>query len=293
MGDMMWFKAQLIWGAALEGMKDEEIARFTKALWRFAQSGEVEKVEGYAGVLYRMATAQLVMDSNDHALYAERMKANGKRGGRPRNAARAEADRATAEQARADEEDNAAEEPQRSERESRTAESYVPEDNGARICNAAEGSEPARTDTVMILKENEPANANTAAENQRVLNGSTENQLVFNKSNAREENLKDKEKETDKETERDREKEIVVVDKPFIPPERKAIEDYIREKGFSFSAEAFHDYYAAKGWRLGNTPMEDWRAVCRSWERKEMLNRGNNNDKGRTNHKYGDLSTRV
>ena len=285
MGDMMWFKAQLIWGAALEGMKDEEIARFTKALWRFAQSGEVEKVEGYAGVLYRMATAQLVMDSNDHALYAERMKANGKRGGRPRNAARAEADRGTAEQ------DCTAEEPQRSERESRTAEPYGPEDNGG---TAAEGSEPARTDPAMIPKEKGSANANTAAENQRVLNGSAENQLVFNKNNAREENLEEKEKETDKETERDREKEIVVVvDKPFIPPERKAIEDYIREKGFSFSAEAFHDYYAAKGWRLGNTPMEDWRAACRGWERKEMMNRGNNNDKGRTNHKYGDLSTRV
>jgi hypothetical protein len=27
----------------------------------------------------------------------------------------------------------------------------------------------------------------------------------------------------------------------------------------------FFDYYESKGWKVGNTPMRDWKAACRKW----------------------------
>ena len=36
--------------------------------------------------------------------------------------------------------------------------------------------------------------------------------------------------------------------------------------------QGFVDFYAAKGWLIGKTPMKDWKAACRnaeSWERWE------------------------
>jgi hypothetical protein len=34
-------------------------------------------------------------------------------------------------------------------------------------------------------------------------------------------------------------------------------------------AQQFVDFYASKGWRVGNQPMKDWRAAVRTWERRE------------------------
>lgn len=36
-----------------------------------------------------------------------------------------------------------------------------------------------------------------------------------------------------------------------------------------FDAEHFIDHYAANGWRVGRTPMKDWKATVRNWIRKD------------------------
>ncbi len=33
--------------------------------------------------------------------------------------------------------------------------------------------------------------------------------------------------------------------------------------------QAFFDFYASKGWKVGSQPMEDWRAGVRMWEHRE------------------------
>ncbi|MGN0803504.1 MAG: replisome organizer [Candidatus Faecivicinus sp.] len=61
--------------------------------------------------------------------------------------------------------------------------------------------------------------------------------------------------------------------KRFTPPTLEEIQafmaEYSREKGLlvdvSREAEAFMDYYASNGWRVGRNKMQDWRATIRTW----------------------------
>ena len=55
----------------------------------------------------------------------------------------------------------------------------------------------------------------------------------------------------------------------FSAPKKEELEAYAREAGLELDAEAFLDYYAANGWRVGKSPMKDWRAAARSWSRRE------------------------
>lgn len=52
-------------------------------------------------------------------------------------------------------------------------------------------------------------------------------------------------------------------------PTAEEVASYARERGSSVDPERFVDYYASRGWKLGTTPMEDWRAAFRNWEREE------------------------
>ena len=36
------------------------------------------------------------------------------------------------------------------------------------------------------------------------------------------------------------------------------------------NAQRFMDFYSANGWRMGRSPMKDWRAAVRSWETNGM-----------------------
>ncbi|MBQ8585798.1 MAG: hypothetical protein IJ452_05900 [Butyricicoccus sp.] len=53
-----------------------------------------------------------------------------------------------------------------------------------------------------------------------------------------------------------------------MPPAVDAVAAYCRERGNDIDAEKFCDYYAARGWKLGQEPMADWKAAVRSWERR-------------------------
>lgn len=82
-------------------------------------------------------------------------------------------------------------------------------------------------------------------------------------------------KDKDKDKEKDKDKDI------SFPPDgvkdsahahRPTVEEvaaYCRERGNSVDAERFVDFYASKGWKVGNQPMKDWKACVRTWERRE------------------------
>ena len=55
---------------------------------------------------------------------------------------------------------------------------------------------------------------------------------------------------------------------PFTPPTPDEVAAYCRERGNTVDAERFCDFYASKGWRIGNQPMRDWRAAVRTWEKR-------------------------
>ena len=56
----------------------------------------------------------------------------------------------------------------------------------------------------------------------------------------------------------------------FHKPTIDEIVAYCSEKDFKLDAHRFYDYYESNGWRVGKTPMKDWRAAIRNWVRNEQ-----------------------
>ena len=89
----------------------------------------------------------------------------------------------------------------------------------------------------------------------------------------------EEDKEEDKEEE-EVEEEVEVEEVPTVPKKREArkrfsppsaaeVREYCRERENAVDAESFVDFYAAKGWKVGNAPMKDWKAAVRTWEKRE------------------------
>ncbi len=53
---------------------------------------------------------------------------------------------------------------------------------------------------------------------------------------------------------------------PFIRPSVDEVKAYCTERGNSVDARRFVDFYESKGWMVGSSPMQDWRACVRKWE---------------------------
>lgn len=71
----------------------------------------------------------------------------------------------------------------------------------------------------------------------------------------------------------DRDKEEEVLDKPktpkkrFVKPTVGDIQNYVNEKNYHIDAEEFFNFYESKGWVVGKSPMKDWKAACRTWQK--------------------------
>lgn len=62
----------------------------------------------------------------------------------------------------------------------------------------------------------------------------------------------------------------------FHPPTLSQVRDYVYERNSPVDPQGFLDFYQAKGWMVGNTPMQDWKAALRnaeSWERWQRQER--------------------
>ena len=57
--------------------------------------------------------------------------------------------------------------------------------------------------------------------------------------------------------------------KRFSPPSAEEVAAYCRERGNRVNAQAFVDFYASKGWKVGGQPMKDWQASVRTWEQRD------------------------
>ena len=73
----------------------------------------------------------------------------------------------------------------------------------------------------------------------------------------------------------------------FQKPTVEEVDQYIREKGYTFDAEAFVSYYESNGWKVGRNPMKDWRAACRTWQGKEPKGKKTKEEEEYDNY-YGD-----
>ena len=88
---------------------------------------------------------------------------------------------------------------------------------------------------------------------------------------------KDIDIELEKEIESEKEIEAVPASPPapaeskktkrFVKPKVEEVEAYCRERQNGIDAHHFYDYYESNGWKVGKSPMKDWKATVRSWER--------------------------
>ena len=65
---------------------------------------------------------------------------------------------------------------------------------------------------------------------------------------------------------------IIYKEKNFKKPTLEEVEEYCKERNNNINAQKFIDFYESKGWKVGKTPMKDWKACIRTWE-------GNNTNK--------------
>lgn len=54
----------------------------------------------------------------------------------------------------------------------------------------------------------------------------------------------------------------------FTPPSVEEVAAYCLERRNGIDPEEFVSFYASKGWRVGTSPMRDWRSAVITWEKK-------------------------
>ena len=68
-------------------------------------------------------------------------------------------------------------------------------------------------------------------------------------------------------------KDYVQEEKPkqqrFTKPTIEDIAEYCKERKNNIDPNYFFDYYKSKGWMVGKTPMKDWKATVRNWNRNQ------------------------
>ena len=62
----------------------------------------------------------------------------------------------------------------------------------------------------------------------------------------------------------------------FVPPSVDEVREYCTERRNNIDPQRFVDYYSASGWKRGKTPIKDWKACVRTWERGESSKHQNN-----------------
>ena len=61
--------------------------------------------------------------------------------------------------------------------------------------------------------------------------------------------------------------------KKFSVPSIEEVKAYCTERNNRVNAEQFVSFYEAKGWKIGNQQMKDWKAAVRTWEQREKPKR--------------------
>lgn len=73
----------------------------------------------------------------------------------------------------------------------------------------------------------------------------------------------------------------------FTPPTLTEVTEYCNERNNGVDPERFVDFYASKGWKVGNQPMKDWKACVRTWEKRDRASP--KEEKG----KFDDIAARL
>lgn len=68
-----------------------------------------------------------------------------------------------------------------------------------------------------------------------------------------------------------KEKEIYKEKEKFKKPTLEEVRHYCEERNNGIDPQKFIDFYESKGWVVGKSPMKDWKASIRTWERRYVV----------------------
>ena len=68
----------------------------------------------------------------------------------------------------------------------------------------------------------------------------------------------------------------IIKDKRFKKPSIEEIKEYCIERKNVVDAESFFNYYESKGWKVGKSPMKDWKSAVRTWEKNNYSSKSKN-----------------
>lgn len=233
----------------LSTLTDAQFGKLFRSLLLFSQDGQQPSLSGPLRHVWPGIAEQYLRDAQQYEIKVEANRANGAKGARKRK----ENAQATRAQAVTLGEDSI----------------VTTENSGAKICTA----------------ENSGAKICTTENSGAKICTSENSEAINQKANLAKE--KEKEKEKAKENTKAKEKESVSIPPAgrgagreeaagpvsgalaFLPPTLDTIAAYIKAQGLDAKAEEFWDYYEARGWKMGASPMQDWKAALRAWARAE------------------------
>lgn len=64
------------------------------------------------------------------------------------------------------------------------------------------------------------------------------------------------------------EKNLLDEQKSFVAPTTEEVRAFVEEEKLDVDAQTFVDFYESHGWRVGLTPIKNWRATVRLWHRR-------------------------
>lgn len=68
------------------------------------------------------------------------------------------------------------------------------------------------------------------------------------------------------------------LEKRFTKPTLEQVKQYCIERNNNVDCDRFVNYYESNGWKVGKSPMKDWKAAVRNWERSSFNQPAQNND---------------
>ena len=127
--------------------------------------------------------------------------------------------------------------------------------NNQKYLNSTKGGRPKKPDNNLTITKEKPNNnlTETQEEPNSKQTEANRNPMINDKG----EMIKEEKKNI---------KEKSVFKKPTVDE----VKAYCQERNNNVDPNAFVDFYSAKGWRVGNQPMKDWKACIRTWERRDQ-----------------------
>ena len=75
--------------------------------------------------------------------------------------------------------------------------------------------------------------------------------------------------------------------KTFSKPTLQEVQQYCASRRNNIDPSKFIDHYDSVGWKIGKTPMKDWKAAVRNWERNEQTQKQNGHERKDPRFNFG------